>query len=366
MTLYYYIARKFFLNLVRVQIALLAVLLLFVTTDVMRFFSERGVEPKVYIQLISVSLPESLSTVFPLVVLLGSMFTFLGMSRSSELVIVRASGVSALKTLLAPAIVTILIGLITIAAWNPILAATIRKTSEIRAEYTGQGGNQMSISREGLWLRQTGENSNFIIQARNSSRNGDILYGVRFHEFSTEGDLVRRIEATRAELQPGAWKLFAATQWRFLDKNLFETADIRPYPEIVLPTDLTSDRILSSFAAPKTISIWNLPAFINQLNASGFSAVRHEVFLQSQYATPLTLIAMMLIGAAFSLKHIRFGNVGVMALLAILSGFLMFAVKNVAESLGQAQEVPILLATWAPPMAAALFALAFVLHLEDG
>jgi len=366
MTLYSYIARRFFFNVARVQLGIFALLLLIVTTDVMRFLSERGVETKVYIQLISVTLPESLTTIFPLVILLGSMFTFLGMSRSSELVIVRASGISALKMLLAPTIVTILIGLVIVAAWNPILAATIRKSADIRAEYTGRGGSQMSISREGLWLRQTGENSNFIIQARNSSRTGDILYGVRFHEFSNEGDVVRRIEASRAELQPGAWKLINATQWRFLDKNLFETADIRPYPEIVIPTDLTSDRILSSFAAPKTISVWKLPAFIDQLNASGFSAVRHEVFLQSQYATPLMLVAMMLIGAAFSLRHVRFANVGVMALMAILSGFFLFAIKNVAESLGQAQEVPILLATWAPLIAAALFALAFVLHLEDG
>lgn len=366
MTLFYYIARKFLFNVLRVQLALLALLLLIVTTDVMRFFAERGVEVKVYIQLISVTLPESMSTTFPLVVLLGSMFTFLGMSRSSELVIVRASGISALKMLLAPTVVTIMLGIISVAALNPILAATIRKTSEIRTHYTGQGGNQLSISREGLWLRQTGENSNFIIQARTSGRNGDILYGVRFHEFSTQGDLVRRIEATRAELQPGAWKLFNATQWRFLERNLFETTDIRPYPEIVLPTDLTSDRILSSFAAPKTISVWKLPAFIEQLNASDFSAVRHEVFLQSQFSTPLTLVAMMLIGAAFSLRHARFGHAGIMALLAILSGFLLFAIKNVAESLGQAQEVSIMLATWAPPTAAALFALAFVLHLEDG
>jgi lipopolysaccharide export system permease protein len=366
MTLYYYIARKFFYNVVRVQIALFALLLLIVAAEVMQFFAERGVDAKVHIQLILVTLPASLSNTFPLVVLLGSMFTFLGMSRSSELVIVRASGISALKMLLAPTVVTIMIGLITITAWNPILAATIRKTNEIRAAYTGQGGNQLSISRDGLWLRQTGENSNFIIHARNSSRNGDILYGVRFHEFSTDGELVRRIEATRAELQPGAWKLSRATQWRFLDKNLFETADIRPYSEITLPTDLTSDRILSSFAAPNTISVWNLPAFIEQLNASGFSAVRHEVFLQSQYATPLMLVAMMLIGAAFSLRHARFGHAGVMALLAVLSGFLLFSIKSVAESLGQAQEVSILLATWAPPMAAALFALAFVLHLEDG
>lgn len=366
MTLFFYIAKKFLINVLRVQLALFSLLLLIVTTDVMRFFAERGVDAKGYIELISVTVPESVSITFPLVVLLGSMFTFLGMSRSSELVIVRASGVSALKMLVAPIVVTITLGVIGVAAFNPILAATIRKTNEIRAEYTGTGGNQLSISREGLWLRQTDENSNFIIQARNSSRSGDVLYGVRFHEFSTEGDLIRRIESPRAVLQSGSWKLINATEWRFLDGNLFDPTEILPYPEIELPTDLTSDRILSSFAAPKTISVWNLPNFIKQLDASGFSSVRHQVFLQSQYATPLLLVAMMFIGAAFSLRHARFGHAGIMALLAILSGFLLFAIKNVAESLGQAQEVPILLATWAPPLAAALFALAFVLHLEDG
>ena len=97
-----------------------------------------------------------------------------------------------------------------------------------------------------------------------------------------------------------------------------------------------------------------------------FSSLRHQVFLQSQFSTPLLLVAMMLIGAAFSLRHARFGHAGVMAIMAILTGFLLFAIKSVAESLGQAQEVPILLATWASPLAAALFALAFVLHLEDG
>lgn len=366
MKLYLYIARKFLYNVAIVQIGLLALLMLIITTDVLRFFSERGAEASAYIQLILVTTPEAAVKTFPLVVLLGSMFTFLGMSRSSELVIVRASGVSALKMLLAPTIATLLLGAISMATFNPILTATIRKTAEIRSEYTESGGNLLSISGEGLWLRQTGENSNFIIQANNSSPNGSILYGVRFHEFSTDGDLVRRIEATRAELQPGAWKLSNAIQWRFLDRNLFETADVRPFREIILPTDLTSDRILGSFAAPNTISIWNLPGFIKQLEASGFSAARHKVFLQSEYATPLLLVAMMLIGAAFSLRHARFGHASIMALMAILSGFLLYTVKNVAESLGQAQEVSILLATLAPSLAAALLALAFVLHLEDG
>ena len=366
MTLYLYIAQRFFLNTLRVQLGLFSILVLLVAVEVMRFLSERGADFKDYIELIFVTVPDISSVTFPLVVLLGSMFTFLGLSRSSELVIVRASGVSALKMLLAPIVVTVMLGVIGVTAVNPIVAATIRKTADIRAEYTGNISSRLSISRDGLWLRQAGENSNFIIQARSSSRNGDVLYGVRFHEFSSEGTLVRRIEASRAELHPGTWKLITATQWRFLDKGLFETSDIRPFSEITIKTDLTSDRILSSFAAPKTISMWQMSNFISQLEASGFSAVRHRVFMQSQLASPLLLVAMMLIGAAFSLRHARFGHAGVMALLAVLSGFLLFAIKNVAESLGQAQEVPIVLATWAPPAAAALLALAYVLHLEDG
>ena len=366
MTLYFYIARRFLVNLLRVQAGLAALILLIVSTDVMRFLSERGVGAMGYVELILVTSPELLSITFPLVVLLGSMFTFLGLSRSSELIIVRASGVSALKMLLAPITVSIILGLIGVGIVNPIIAATIRKTAEIHERHTGKAGNQMSVSRDGLWLRQSGDNSNFVIQARSSSGNGDLLFGVRFHEFSNDGTLVRRIEATRAELQPGAWRLINATQWQFLDKRLFETSDIRRFDEINLPTDLTIERILNSFAAPNTISVWRIPAFITQLKASGFSAVRHQVFLQAQISSPLLLVAMMLIGAAFSLRHARIGNAGVMALMSLLSGFLLFAIKNVAESLGQAQEVPIVLATWAPSAAAALFALAFVLHLEDG
>lgn len=150
MTLFIYIAKNFLFNVLKVQAALLSLLLLIVTADVMRFFSERGVDAQDYIQLILVTVPASMSLTFPLVVLLGSMFTFLGMSRSSELVIVRASGVSALKMLLAPILITVLLGVIGVAVLNPILAATIRKTSDIRAEFTGQGGSQLSISREGL------------------------------------------------------------------------------------------------------------------------------------------------------------------------------------------------------------------------
>ena len=75
---------------------------------------------------------------------------------------------------------------------------------------------------------------------------------------------------------------------------------------------------------------------------------------------------MVLIGAGFSLRHARFGQTGVMILLSIFAGFLLYFFKDLSESLGNSGDIPVLLAAWAPPIAAILLALGLLLHLEDG
>ena len=79
-------------------------------------------------------------------------------------------------------------------------------------------------------------------------------------------------------------------------------------------TDLTVERIQDSFAAPQTISFWDLPGFIGLLEDSGFASNRHRMHWHSLLASPVVFIAMVLIGAAFSMRHARFGGLGIMAL----------------------------------------------------
>lgn len=366
MTLSFYITRRFLMNVLKVQLGIFTLILLLNATEQLRFLENKNADLTMTIWVIMTSLPQVLSITFPLVILLASLFTFLSLSRSSEMVVVRASGVSALKVLKGPIITAVILGVISVAIVNPIVAANIRKHEELKDSFSGKNPSLLSFSKDGLWLRQATENNNYIIQARSSARDGTLLFDVRFHEFDPEGTLISRIEADRANLQDGSWRLTQATQWRFLDKNLTDTSDIGQFDELLISTDLTSDKIIGSFAAPEKTSIWEIPRFISQLEASGFTSIRHRTFFQSQLSTPLLLAAMVLTGAVFAFRPSRFGNSGIMALLAILSGFLLFALKNVAESLGEAQEVPVLLAAWAPATAALLIALSLLLHLEDG
>ena len=104
------------------------------------------------------------------------------------------------------------------------------------------------------------------------------------------------------------------------------------------------------------MGFWDLGRFIAQMEESGFSGQRHRLFLQSELAKPALFAAMVLIGAAFALRPTRFGQTGVMILLAVLAGFALYFLKDFAESLGGRGDIPLMVAAWTPPVAAILLA----------
>ena len=107
-------------------------------------------------------------------------------------------------------------------------------------------------------------------------------------------------------------------------------------------------------------------AFIAALDRAGFSSRRHAVWFQMELAMPLLLAAMVLVGAGFTMRHTRFGQTGLMVLLALVSGIAIFFIRNFAQVLGESGQIPVLLAAWTPPVAAALLSVSLLLHLEDG
>ena len=137
-------------------------------------------------------------------------------------------------------------------------------------------------------------------------------------------------------------------------------------PSLRLPSDLTAAEIRNSFGTPASVPIWQLPEFIDRLTAAGFTARRHEVFFHTEMATPLFLVAMVLISAAFTMRHHRSGQMGIYLLSAVLLSFGVYFLRNFAQILGENGQIPTLLAAWGPPVAAILLVSGLLLHLEDG
>ncbi|MBM3524489.1 MAG: LptF/LptG family permease, partial [Alphaproteobacteria bacterium] len=163
----------------------------------------------------------------------------------------------------------------------------------------------------------------------------------------------------RAVLEPGAWVLTDA---------LINLPDRTPRQEAVyrLPTDMTREQIQDAFAAPETISVWELPGFIRTLENAGFSARRHHLHLHRLLASPLLLVGMILIAATVSLRPPRRSGGLIMVGLGLAAGFLLFFLSNLVAALGLSQAIPVHLAAWAPATVMSLLGVTLLLHQEDG
>jgi lipopolysaccharide export system permease protein len=360
-TLARYLLVCFFRALLAVQAVIALLVVLAAGVENLRRFA--GEPAAAVLRVTLLQAPEVLYQAFPLVLMLASLVTFLRLARTSELVVMRAAGVSALRLIAVPAFAALGLALVMVTGVNPLVAAAIARGAEVEDALRGRDASRLSFSREGLWLRQADPEGQTVIQAARANADGTRLSQVRLHRFDRDGGLYARIEAETARLEAGAWALEGARRWERTPDGRFDPQEAGA---LTLPTALTRAQILESFSAPETVSFWELNRFIGQMEEAGFSGRRHRLFLQSELAKPALFAAMVLIGAAFALRPARFGQVGVMMLLAVLAGFSLYFLKDFAESLGASGAVPLMVAAWTPPVAAILLALGLLLHLEDG
>ncbi len=365
MILHSYFAQRFLMAFGAVFTVFLGIFILIDMVEQIRRFDSDTVGLVEIVQLTLLNVPQGLYRILPLIMILATLTLFLNLARTSELVIARAAGRSAMRSLISPVLVAMLLGVLMVAIFNPIVAATSKQYEVLAARHLQEQSSVLSISREGLWLRQGGPEGQTVIHAQRSNLDGTQLFDVTFMGFSPEGILTHRIEAQSATLETGAWAMTGAKQWRF-DTNGNPEREATQHATLQITSDLTQDQIRDSFGAPVSIPIWELPGFIAQLERAGFSARSHKVWLHMELALPLTLAGMVLVGAGFTMRHTRFGRTGAMVLSAILLGFAIYFLRNFAQILGDNGQIPVWLAAYSVPVASVLLSLGILLNLEDG
>lgn len=361
MTLSLYLARRFLMTFAMVFTGFFILLFLFDLIEEVRRHPQSSVNDLAGLAMLHT--PGSIYNILPLLMVLAAIALFLRLARSSELVAIRATGQSALRTLAAPVLAALSVGLFAVTIFNPIVAATTKRYEFL--SNAGGGTAEFSVGSDGLWLRQGGADGQWVIRAGGSNPDGTELFDVSLLAFDTSGAPAIRIEAAAARQIAGVWTATDAKEWRFVTGDNPE-ASARRHDSLVLATQLTADQIRNSVGAPSTVSVWDMPAFIIALDRAGFSSRRHAVWFQMELAMPLLLAAMVLVGAGFTMRHTRFGQTGQLVLLALVSGIAIFFIRNFAQVLGESGQIPVLLAAWTPPIAATLLSVSLLLHLEDG
>jgi lipopolysaccharide export system permease protein len=358
-TLYRYLAVQFLVGVATVYAIFLGLALSIDIVDLLNRTAGHNVSTSVVIGMAVLQLPNLGQKMLPFAILLGGVFTFVRLSRSRELVATRAAGVSAWDFLMPPLTVAVLIGVLVVTLFTPISARMFSEFAGLEARYVKGQESQLSVSINGLWLRQGEQTHQSVIHALRVARQGEHLEDVVVFLYGPNDRFTGRIDAKSAQLHDGYWVMNDA--WVSGPQG----SPVK-HARYRLNTTLTPEQIVESSASPDTLSFWDLPGYIRAAQAAGFSATRYQLYLYTLYALPALFAAMVFMAASFSLRFGRDIGVTKVILLSAAAGFGVFFFQDLTTVLGRSGAVPILLAATAPAMASILIGMTLVFSQEDG
>lgn len=296
----------------------------------------------------------------PFVVLIGTMIGLTRLNRRSELIAIRASGVSAWRFLAPTGFVAIALGVFATVALDPLAAAMYDRSEALLTELRHDPKRPFDT---GIWLRQGDGAQQVVIHAKSVDSRRGVLHQATLMVFDARQDgalrFSRRITAAQAQLRNGFWQL----------ENVQEAApgeEVVSHSQLALPTRLRQDNLFSQVINPSSLSFWRLPTFLRDMRQAGFSPTRYEMRWQNLLAMPLFMAAMAAIGAVFSLRLQRLGHLGRLAAIGASMGFSLYFANRLIGAFATAESVSPVLAAWAPPLAALCAALAAISYAEDG
>ncbi|CAK7192031.1 hypothetical protein COMNV_00214 [Commensalibacter sp. Nvir] len=367
-TISFYIAKQFTLASISMILALTGLVSLFDFIDLLRRVATRPhVSTNIATTIALYHIPNFCMQILPFGILLGGIICFWRLTRSSELIVTRAAGISAWQFLMAPVACAFFIGLFSTTIISPISSTFFRQAEILDQTYLRSGGGKLTdLSAGSLWVRQSDDELKSkgvaILHAQEVKVNKNVLTmkGITVFRLDDMDHLLLRIESPSGYLEHNQY-------WVLNNARFIKPDKLPKFMGVVrLPTNLSLGNIQESFSSPDTLSFWVLPSFIKLLDRSGFSSISHRLHFQSLLAQPLLASTMALVAAGFATRSTRRGGVTQMIGSGVAAGFTLFTISKVAEQFGESGALPIFMAAWAPTAAGLCLAISLLIHLEDG
>lgn len=308
--------------------------------------------------------PEILLEIIPFTILISGVFTFWRLTRTSELVVIRATGVSVWQFILAPLLIAFILGVIKMTLLNPISVLMLTEFEKKEDLYLSVQKNTVNISQTGLWLRQEiGDDKIAIIHAQNVEMPNWIFKPVTAFFFNNKNQLTYRIDSQSAILNNYEW-VFINAWSNQLNKDDPNTGTY--FEKLSMPTKISIQDIKNRFVSPETISFWNMLGYARIMQETGFSSAAILAKFYSLVAEPILNVALILLGAALSLRAPRQQRGWWLVCGTIITGFAVFFMGDFLKALGISERLPLQLAAFIPAIVTLLMGLTALLYLEDG
>jgi len=340
-TLTWYLGKTFVIRILAVLIMLVLVLmmldLLSKSGDILAVAGNGEAE---LLRYVSLRIPQLIARFLPYSVLLATIITLATFNQNSEVIAMKAAGLSA-HQILAPLVLAAVVvagfqfalnerivirANAALKAWEAVDYGPVPADPDVRPNVYLNEGNDVLLASQ---IEGTGPQT--------------VMHGVTFYERDDAGMIVRQLRAPIAR--------FANPGWRLENARLFEVgpAEARNLAApVVVGRGITLDQIMFKRVDADSEGLGKLSRSIAALDAAGRRTAELKGKWWHKISGPLSAVLMPLLGAVAGFGLARSGHLLARAIIGMALGFAFFVVDNAALAMGGFGGYPPLLAAWAP------------------
>jgi lipopolysaccharide export system permease protein len=281
--------------------------------------------------------PMLVSRFLPFSVLLGTLIAFVGLNQNSEVVAMKAAGLSA-HQILAPLVVASIGIAAVLFAFNELVVVNSTRAVTSWSDNDYKPVPRASGTVSDVWVL----NGDDLIRVGAAGGHPFTAERVTIYD-RTGGVLHRVIQAARATpMSNGEW---------LLRNVLIYNADmnaVRNFPQMTGLKGVTPNQLTLAKVDPTELPYWTLKKRIAELEAAGRPVEEARAGLAHKISGPLSTVLMPLLAAIAAFGLARSGQVLVRAVAGMALGFAYFMVDNFSLAMGNAGTYPPVVAAWAP------------------
>ena len=290
-------------------------------------------------QYVALRLPILTSRFLPFAILLGTLIAFTGLNQHSEVVAMKAAGISA-HQMLAPLILASLIVAGLLFAFNEKVVVNSNRAVTAWSDNDYKPVPPESGIVSNVWVLH----GNDLVEARHVGGHGNAFHaeGVTIYD-REQGTIQSVMRADRAQpVAGGAWKL--------TNVRVYDSASnvVRTVPETTGLQGLRPEQLRLAKVDPEQLDFWTLKERIAQLERAGRPSDEAKAGLWHKISGPISTLLMPLLAATAAFGLARSGQVLLRATIGMALGFAYFVADNFSIAMGNVGAYPPILAAWAP------------------
>lgn len=281
------------------------------------------------VRYVVLSVPRQASELFPMTALLGATLGLSSLAADSELIAMRAAGVSLARLVGS----VIKVGLV-LAVLAVVVGEVVAPVTEAMAERGRSSALQVSVRQQkdsGLWVRD----------GRMFVHLGEVLpdlsvLRVNIYSFDASDRLRLQTSAKRGRYEHDVWRLEDVRQSRLDDGRV----RVRRIDADEWVSVLTPDMLAVFAVKPEGLSIWRLYRYIQHLELNKQDTGRYNLAFWNKLMSPVAAAVMMVLAVPFVFSQMRSSGVGSRLIIGIMLGLAFYVISRGFGYFGLLYGVP--------------------------